>query len=160
MKQTADALLTVLEEVLPLLKAIPDDVAAVKPVGKWSKKEIVGHLLDSASNNQHKFVRTMQAEGHLDFVGYAQDFWVSSQQYQTESWENLITFWEAFNRHLAHVIRHTPESTLSNTISINGSQSFTLAFIMEDYVEHLKHHLKQILPDAAIESAFANVYNT
>ncbi len=150
MKQTADALLTVLEEVLPLLKAIPDDVAAVKPVGKWSKKEIVGHLLDSASNNQHKFVRTMQAEGHLDFVGYAQDFWVSSQQYQTESWENLITFWEAFNRHLAHVIRHTPESTLSNTISINGSQSFTLAFIMEDYVEHLKHHLKQILPNSSM----------
>jgi hypothetical protein len=159
MIQTADALLKVLNEVLPLLRAVSEEVAGLKPAGKWSKKEIVGHLIDSASNNHHKFVRTMQADNHLDFVGYAQDFWVASQQYQSATWASLLTLLEAFNRHLAHVIRHTPATALSHTISINGSEPFTLSFIMEDYVEHLKHHLKQVLPEANISSVFSNVYN-
>ncbi|MBL7807638.1 MAG: DinB family protein [Saprospiraceae bacterium] len=150
MEQTAEALLLILEEVLPRLRTIQDHEAGVKSSEKWSKKEILGHLIDSASNNQHKFVRTMQVDDHLDFVGYAQDFWVSAQQYQTASWESLIAFWEAYNRHLAHVIRQTPESALEHTISINGSQAFSLAFIMKDYVEHLKHHLKQILPNSSM----------
>ena len=82
MEKTAQHLLETIEQALPLLQKITDEAASEKPnPDKWSKKEILGHLIDSASNNQHKFVRTIQATTHLDFVGYAQNFWVDAQQY-------------------------------------------------------------------------------
>ncbi len=160
MEQTAQILLETIEKALPLLQQISDAEASAKPrPEKWSKKEILGHLIDSASNNQHKFVRTMQAEAHVDFVGYAQNFWVEAQGYNGADWSAIIALWESYNRHLAHVIRNVPSGKLENTISIEGSQAFTLQFIMADYVEHLKHHLKQILPEGGFSSAFENLYN-
>ncbi len=159
MKAIAEYLRQTLQEVLPALQAISEEDASIKPQPhKWSKKEIIGHLIDSATNNHHKFVRTM-AQRHLDFVGYAQDFWVAEQQYNSRSWEEIVTFWNVYNLHLVHIIESVNPAHLQNTISIGGSKPFTLAFIMEDYVEHLKHHLKAILPDANITSKFQNVYN-
>lgn len=145
MKAVADNLRQTLQEVLPTLRAISDEEASIKPQPeKWSKKEIIGHLIDSASNNQQKFVRTM-AQPHVNFVGYAQDFWVAEQHYNNRNWDELITFWYAYNLHITHIIESVNQASLENTISIDGSKTFTLAFIMEDYVEHLKHHLKAIL---------------
>ncbi|RYU96604.1 DinB family protein [Emticicia agri] len=159
MKAVADYLCQTLQEVLPLLQVISEEDASIKPQpNKWSKKEILGHLIDSATNNQHKFVRTM-AQPHIDFVGYAQDFWVAEQRYNHRNWKEIINFWYAYNLHIAHIIESVNPAYLSNTISIEGSGPFTLAFIMEDYVEHLKHHLKAILPDASITSKFQNIYN-
>ena len=82
---------------------------------------------------------------HTDFVAYKQDFWVAAQQYNNRSWDELITFWHAYNLHIAHIIESVNEASLENTVSIEGSKPFSLAFIIEDYVEHLKHHLKAIL---------------
>lgn len=145
MKAVADNLRQTLQEVLPTLRAISDEEASIKPQPeKWSKKEIIGHLIDSASNNQQKFVRTM-AHPHVDFAGYAQDFWVAEQYYNNRNWEELITLWYAYNLHIAHIIESVNVDYLENTVSIAGNEPFTLAFIMEDYVEHLKHHLKAIL---------------
>jgi DinB superfamily len=161
MQQTANHLLEIIEKVLPILQKISEEEAQIKPLPtKWSKKEIVGHLIDSACNNQQKFVR-MMAQNHLDFVGYEQDFWVENQAYNAENWQDLLQFWAAYNRHLAHIIVNVSSEKLQNTISINGFGSFTLAFIMADYVEHLKHHLKQALPDADfLKNSFSNIYNT
>lgn len=159
MKAIADYLRQTIEEVLPLLQAISNEEAAIKPLPhKWSKKEIMGHLIDSAANNHHKFVRTM-AQPHLDFVGYAQDFWVAAQHYNGRNWHETITFWYTYNLHIAHVIESVNPDFPYHTISIEGSGPYTLAFIMEDYVEHLKHHLKAILPGANITSKFQNIYN-
>lgn len=159
MNETADHLLAVLSTAEPLLRNLSPALAALKPhPEKWSPKQIIGHLIDSASNNQHKFVRTMAAP-KLDFVAYAQDFWVDAQHYQDEDWNNLIDLWLTYNRHLAHVIRHVDPSVLQHAISIQGSVPFTLQFIMADYVEHLKHHLLQIFPGGPFSSKFANVYN-
>jgi hypothetical protein len=141
-----------------LLRRISNEEAALKPhPDQWSKKEILGHLIDSACNNQQKFVRTM-AQTHTDFTGYAQNHWVSVQHYQRTDWAALIVFWQAYNLHLAHVIEHVDTAVIENTISIEGAGPFTLGFLMKDYVEHLKHHLRQILPEAGIKSAFKNVY--
>lgn len=160
MHQTAQKLLDVIHRVVPLLEAISENDAIVKPAPhKWSKKEIIGHLIDSANNNQQKFIRTQMVEGHLEFVGYAQDSWVAIQQYQSADWNSLIQFWHAFNMHIAHIIRHANPAKLGNTITIEGTGPFRLDFIMADYVEHLTHHLKTVLPDAGLESAFLNVYN-
>ena len=159
MKEIAQNLRNIIKQIVPQLKAISNDDASIKPrPEKWSKKEIIGHLIDSASNNQQKFVRTMQ-QPHLDFVGYQQDFWVASQKYNQVDWLVVVGLWSFYNYHIAHIIESVDPSVLDNTISIAGSLPFTLRFIMTDYAEHLKHHLKQILPDAGLESQFENVYN-
>ena len=159
MKQTADYLRATVANLMPLFEALNDENTSQKPFpNKWSKKEILGHLIDSAANNQQKFVRMMQ-QSHLDFVGYEQNHWVDAQQYNKTNWVELLTFWQHFNLHIAHIIENVATSCLQNTININGEGPFALAFIMKDYVEHLKHHARQILPDADIESAFVNVYN-
>ena len=159
MQQVAQKLRATIEYILPKLKGISDADATLKPrPEKWSKKEVLGHLIDSACNNQQKFVRTMQQQ-HLDFVGYKQDDWVASQRYNDAKWLEIIDIWVAYNRQIAHIIEKVDPSVLGHTISIEGSEPFTLEFIMTDYAEHLKHHLLQILPDADLTSSFANVYN-
>ena len=121
MKAVADYLRQTLQEVLPALQVISEEEASIKPLPhKWSKKEILGHLIDSATNNHHKFVRTM-AQPHVNFVGYAQDFWVTEQQYNSRNWQEIITYWYAYNTHIAHVIEFANPAHLQNTISIEGS---------------------------------------
>jgi hypothetical protein len=158
MKEIAISLQNTLEKAMPLLSQIAENETTISSEGKWSKKEIIGHLIDSACNNQQKFVRTM-AQPHLDFVGYAQNYWVEVQAYNSYEWRELLTVWKAYNIHIAHIIANVKTETLQNTISIDGKGLFTLAFIMEDYVEHLKHHLAQILPQVEWGSTFDNVYH-
>ncbi len=91
MEQIAGHLLGIIEQARPLLHEISAEEASVKPgAERWSKQEILGHLIDSAGNNQQKFLRAMQAAGgHGEFVGYAQDFWVNAQHYNTANCDHL-----------------------------------------------------------------------
>lgn len=151
MRDTAAHLLAVVDRCTPLLLAIPPADAARRPApGKWSKQEILGHLIDSAGNNQQKFVRLLTATAPIDFPGYAQDAWVEQQHYRDADWPSLVSLWRACNQHLAHVIAHAAPERLANTIRIDGAGPFRLDFVMRDYVEHQKHHLLQILPDAGL----------
>jgi hypothetical protein len=111
--------------------------------GKWSKKEILGHLIDSAANNHQRFVRA-QAEPQFVFLGYAQEFWVDVQQYQKESWNNLVQLWASYNTHLLHALEQIPEARLQHQCSVGGAEPVTLEFLITDYVRHLEHHLRQI----------------
>jgi hypothetical protein len=141
------------------LKASPEQKAGIKPrPGKWSYKEIIGHLIDSASNNHQKFLRTASEPG-LQFPGYEQDDWVSAQRYNERPWMELLDLWYGYNLHLAHVMEYLPEDRSSNSIFINGKGPFTLDYIVNDYTEHLKHHLKAILPMVDfLENQFRSVY--
>lgn len=160
MRETAEELRKTLTEVLTLLENIDDEAASVKPLPeKWSKKEILGHLIDSACNNQQKFVRTID-EKRVSFVGYRQNRWVSAQNYNAARWNDLINLWRVYNLHLAHVIESVEPEVLANEVTIEDAGTFTLEFIMKDYVEHLKHHLNQILPGAGLKNNFQNIYNT
>jgi hypothetical protein len=159
MRELGKQLLSVVEACVPMLLAIEPRAAAQRPApGKWSKQEILGHLIDSAGNNQQKFVRLLIAKGPLEFVGYAQDDWVASQHYQTADWRRLVDLWRACNEHLAWIIAHADPARLGNTITIDGKGPFRLDFVMSDYLEHMKHHLRQVLPEAGLASAFENVY--
>ena len=103
-------LIDIVASTVPRLEAIDPVRAAARPApGKWSPQEIIGHLIDSASNNHQRFVRA-QFQDDLVFSGYAQDDWVAVQQYQQARWTDLIALWAGFNRHLAHVMRAMPES--------------------------------------------------
>jgi hypothetical protein len=160
MQETAKELRKTLSETGPLLTHIGEPEAAAKSSpDKWSKKEILGHLIDSANNNQQKFVRTM-AEKNVVFVGYRQNIWVASQKYNGRSWPDLVLLWTALNLHLAHLIETVAPEALTNEITIDDAGTFSLEFIMKDYVEHLKHHLNQILPEANLHNNFQNIYNT
>jgi hypothetical protein len=142
----------------PRLRAMSDAATAERPApGKWSPREIVGHLVDSASNNHARFVRASDLDG-LVFEGYAQDHWVSRQGYQGADWGELLTLWAAFNRHLARVMDAVPERVRTREHARHNLDQIafrpiapdapaTLDWFMEDYVLHLEHHLRQILGD-------------
>jgi DinB superfamily len=150
------------------LEAVTETAAAKQPgPGKWSAKEIVGHLIDSAANNHQRFVRARFQED-LVFAGYEQDEWVRAQRYQDEAWPTLLTLWRTYNLHLANVIAATPQDVRMRerprhnlheiafrTVSVE--QPATLEYFMRDYVDHLVHHLRQI---AALVGAPRSVAGT
>lgn len=134
----------VVDEAEPRLRAIPEDRASkARAAGKWSDKEILGHLIDSAANNHQRFVRA-QIEALVQLPGYEQDEWVAHQQYGERPWEDLVDLWCAWNRHLAHVLTKVPESRREVPCEIGGSDAVTLSFIALDYVGNVEHHLRQI----------------
>ena len=137
------ALASVVAHALPLLSAIPEDAASKKPApNKWSKKEILGHLIDSAANNHQRFMR-LQLQTEISLPGYDQDDWVRLNRYQQRTWNEIVTLWSAYNRHLASVIESLDDSALGR-VWHSPDGDVTLEFIASDYVRHLRHHLAQI----------------
>ena len=143
MKSIAEELESVLK-VSDRLRAIDEKNASLRPgPGKWSKKEIIGHLIDSAANNHQRFVR-LQLGQRLELPGYEQDGWVSVQHYQHRAWPDVVGMWETYNRHLAFVIRHIDPKCLKNKWRAPDGQDVDLEFIITDYLVHMRHHLDQI----------------
>jgi hypothetical protein len=140
----ADRLEQVLERGHPTLAEIPDEQASRRAApDRWSNKEVLGHLIDSAANNHQRFVRA-QMQAHLQFPPYQQESWVALQRYAEEPWNELVKLWLSLNRHLVHVIRAIPESSFSRTLAIGDNPVMTLSQAVESYVDHLEHHLQQI----------------
>src|SRR3984893_4889687 len=122
--------------------------------GKWSPKEIIGHLIDSAANNHQRFVRA-QFTDELVFPGYEQAEWVRVQRYSQRPWIELVELWRQYNLHLAHLMATIPEETRTKSRArhnlhqlawqkIAENVPVTLEYFMRDYVGHLQHHLDQI----------------
>jgi hypothetical protein len=144
----AQNLIETIQAALPRLLSISDSHAEEKPYpDKWSIKEILGHLVDSAANNHQRIVR-MQETANLGVFRYSQQHWVNSQNYQSEPWQNIIEFWRWYNNHLAHVIEHIDPGSLNHLCDMGYSQPATLGFVIEDYLRHVEHHLKQIFTDS------------
>jgi len=133
----------VVEQTLPKLRAISEADAAAKPApGKWSKKEILGHLIDSAANNHQRFIR-LQTASELTLPGYDQDAWVLANGYQRRPWAELVTLWAAYNMHLASVIEGIDPAAAEH-IWHHPAADYKLGFLVDDYVAHHLHHLAQI----------------
>jgi hypothetical protein len=149
-------LLTIIDAAGPKLLAISEDDSAKRPgPGKWSPREIVGHLIDSASNNHQRFVRA-QLQEQLVFPGYEQDAWVEVQRYQNARWRDLVALWAAFNGHIARIMAEAPEAVRTKPRREHNLHQLawqplpedapaTLDYFMRDYVGHLEHHVTQIL---------------
>lgn len=152
-KQTIDSAAARLREISETQSEVPRSEEG------WSSKQIIGHLIDSATNNHARFVLA-QLKDDLVFPGYEQERWVAVQQYQNASWAGLIEFWRGYNLHLLHVMSCVPKEKLSNRCTQHSLQKIafktvsendpvTLEYLMTDYVVHLKHHLGQILGDTS-----------
>jgi hypothetical protein len=111
--------------------------------GGWSRKQVIGHLIDSASNNHQRFVRAT-LQGSLEFPHYDQDGCVRVQAVQNAPWPLLVSLWTDYNLYLAHVIAHLPADKLKAHCRIGEDKPVTLRFLAEDYLTHLLHHLGQI----------------
>ena len=113
---------------------------------KWSKKELLGHLVDSAANNHHRFVKIQFLLSPFFVEGYAQNDWVRIQNYNEKDTQQLVELWKVYNEHILFIMQNTPEENLK--IKIKAEDPFenadTLFFLMKDYVDHMDHHLKQI----------------
>jgi hypothetical protein len=120
-----------------------DDIARAHGPEKWSTKQVMGHLIDSAANNHQRFVR-LQEGTELSLPKYAQEHWVNSQDYQHEAWMDILELWRAYNKHLIHVVSRVPEKSLTNTCRVGDNEPATLQFLIEDYVDHMKNHLASI----------------
>ena len=135
---------------------ISDETAEIKKsADKWSRKEILGHLIDSAIVNYSRFMNAVSKDD-LVFKTYPQDYWVELQNYNTRNWIELINLWKSLNLHSAELIKSIPQekkSRLTNTHNfdkicfnlIEKNQESSLDYLINDYVEHLKHHIEQII---------------
>jgi|GEM_PF-90928 len=144
MRDIAQNLREAVEAALPRLEALSSKVASIKlRPEKWSVKEIIGHLVDSAANNHQRFVRAQLGATDLQPYRYAQDPWVGLQQYQSADWHSLLSLWHYYNLHLASLIATMQPEFLENELDV-WDEPATLRFVAEDYVRHLNHHLDQI----------------
>jgi len=136
---------------VPALEAMSEaDSHRTRGNGSWSRKQILGHLVDSALNNLHRFVRAQQSD-RLIFPGYDQGHWVAAGGYDERPWPALVSLWGGLNAQVAHVISRIPARRLATPCRIGDGPPVTLEFIARDYVTHLRHHLEQILdPDASL----------
>ena len=138
------ALRELIERLPERLLAISADRADQKPApNSWSKKEELGHLLDSAANNYQRIVRA-QLEDKPAMPNYDGDAWVALQRYQQRDWKLLIELWQALNRQLLAAAEATPAEVWTRTLTIGDSQPLTLQFVFDDYVEHMLNHLRHI----------------
>jgi DinB superfamily len=144
MRELSEKLLSLVEVAEPRLHEIGER-GSIQPIlpGGWSRKQVVGHLIDSASNNHQRFVRAV-LQTSLDFPGYDQSGSVRVQAVQGADWKLLVSLWAAYNRYLAHVIAQLPASKLKTACRIGSGDAVTLEFLATDYVRHLVHHLNQL----------------
>lgn len=144
MKQLAEELRSEIDAGFARLRVLSEaDASESRGNGKWSRKEILGHLIDSAANNHQRFVRAQLVDA-FEWPGYEQNEWVRVHGYRDQTWSDLLSFWLALNRHVARVIELVPDSNAGTRCIIGGGDAVTLEWLIQDYVRHLRHHLTQI----------------
>jgi hypothetical protein len=144
MKQALDTLAQTLQTAPARLVNISEEDAGRPPEpGKWSPKQVIGHLIDSAANNHQRWVRGM-AEPHTGFPKYQQEQWVALQGYADARWPDLVNLWLLYNRHLLHIGRRMTVAQAAHICVVGDNPPASLSELVESYVSHLRDHLAQI----------------
>lgn len=149
--------ISILSEEITSLIGVWESKLAALPNGTISErrnsqnrtiKQILGHLIDSTSNNTHRVVHLQYQESPFTFPNYAtfgnNDRWIAIQDYQNEDWSNMIQLWKFSLLHFCHVIKNVKTDKL-NTEWISGpGKNITLETMIVDFPKHLKLHLNEI----------------
>jgi hypothetical protein len=142
MLKPAQTLENLLELYLPSLYSANEGLLAEKPLpGKWSKKEIMGHLVDSAQNNIRRFIMAQYEDS--PFIVYEQDKWVACSGYQHWPLKDIIDLWKLLNRQIAAIWKNMPAGAEQRNCLTQ--ESHTIEWLAEDYLLHVQHHLHQVL---------------
>lgn len=142
MQQTIDELERIISKYATQLSQLSEDEFTLKSSpGKWSKKEILGHLIDSVQNNTRRFVVAQYEEN--PHIVYAQDFWVAAAGYQHYYTSDLVALWLLLNKHACRILQNMPEET-GKRQCLTG-ELHSIEWLAADYNKHLLHHLHQIL---------------
>ncbi|MBT9331463.1 DinB family protein [Paracidobacterium acidisoli] len=126
------------------LKAAPHSLADTPwREGGWTRKQILGHMIDSAANNHQRFVRA-SLDGAYTGPDYGQQAWVDAHGYAEASWETLLGWWKAYHDLLIAVVNRIPVAKLEAECRVGDDAPVTLRFLITDYIAHQQHHLRQI----------------
>ena len=142
-------LLDLIEAWEPRLLALNEnDVTVHRNSQNRNIKQIVGHMIDSASNNTHRIIHLQYQPSPLIFPDYANfgnnDRWISIQNYQSENWANLVQLWKYINLHIIHTINHVNNDKLNNQWTSATGKNISLKNMIIDYLRHFKLHLGEI----------------
>ncbi|MGA8303374.1 MAG: DinB family protein [Terracidiphilus sp.] len=139
-----------LADIKSTLIGLPPDLADVPfRAGGWTRKQVVGHLLDSAANNRQRFVRAA-IDGHYTGPSYAQEAWVAAHGYASQNWETLLRWWQAEHEILAAAVDRIAAERLDASCIVGDGAPVTLRFLIEDYLTHHRHHIGQIVEGTAM----------
>lgn len=142
MKKSIEQLEVIISNYIPQLEGIPEENWSYKPnPAKWSRKEILGHLIDSAQNNIRRFVVAQYEENPK--ITYAQDTWVAAAGYQNYLTGDLISLWTLLNKHICSILKNIPATTAERLAQTDEAHS--IQWLAADYNKHLLHHLHQVL---------------
>lgn len=142
MNPTAQRLRSIIDQHMASLQAIAEEKLVFKPApAKWSKKEIIGHLVDSAQSNIRRFVVAQYED--IPTINYNQEKWVSISGYQQADSLSLIRLWYLLNWHICSILDNTSDDVLQRQCMTG--ELHTLEWLAEDYVKHLLHHIHQVL---------------
>lgn len=150
MKKTIEELDQIIGDYSRKISAIAESEFSAKPnPAKWSKKEVVGHLIDSAQNNLRRFI-CGQYESSSPKIVYDQDRWVESNNYGQMESSEIVEFWKLINKRIIAVLQQMPSKnyTLNCDTGKNQANLHSLEWLADDYVKHMKHHLNQIIPNS------------
>lgn len=145
------AIITALENIIidyaPQLSAIDEPVFSLQTSpNKWSKKEVPGHLIDSAQNNIRRFIVAQYEEDPR--IVYQQDAWVAAADYRHYDSTELLQLWILLNKHICILLNKMPAGAAQRTC--NTGKIHTVEWLAADYNKHVLHHLHQVLDLAPV----------
>ena len=144
MQNVTDGLKHWLDIIPKELKGLPELEVSRRPSpNKWSKKEILGHLCDSAINNMERFVKIQYEEQPYVIPSYNQEQWVGLQHYQDTPLDEILNLFCALNKQIINILSHIPADKLSSQCDIGNNHQKTLEWLIQDYLEHMEHHIKK-----------------
>jgi hypothetical protein len=144
MKATIERLNHWIIEVPSRVNISEQELAWKSQPHKWSKKEVLGHLCDSAINNLQRFIRVQYEEQPYKVLKYAQNQWVELMNYQNLPVEHILNLWLSLNKQIAEIMIQFPEDKLQLLCDTGDAKLVTIEWIMIDYVDHMEHHLKVV----------------
>jgi len=148
-KPIAEGITNQISEWEPKLLKLSNGIIAQKR-NKQNRtiKQIVGHMIDSATNNTHRIVHLHYQSSPFTFPNYAtngnNDRWIAIQNYQDEDWFNLVQLWKYMNIHITHLINNIDKDKLKNEWIASPDNNVNLKAMVIDYLPHLELHLNEI----------------